>query len=77
MAGHECLNQNQVLNLCWESEMVCVDSKIPFLEMLKHYHKVEKSRILNQIDTPIVNYEYFKESSLILLSGSDCLYCGS
>lgn len=46
MAGHECLNQNQVLNLCWESEMVCVDSKILFLEMLKHYHKVENQEYL-------------------------------
>lgn len=41
MAGHERLNQNYVLNLCWESVRVNVDSKIPFLEMSKHYHNVE------------------------------------
>lgn len=32
MAGHECLNQNHVLNLCWESMRVRVDSKTPFPE---------------------------------------------
>lgn len=41
MAGHEHLNQNYVLNLCWESVRVNVDSKIPFLETSKHYHNVE------------------------------------
>lgn len=28
--------------------------------------------MLNQIDTPIVNYKYFKELSLRLFSRSDC-----
>lgn len=45
-ARRERLNQNYVLNLCWESVRVDVDSKILFLEMSKHYHKVENQEFV-------------------------------
>lgn len=44
-AGHKRLNQNYVLNLCWESMRVDMDSKILFLEMSK-YHKVENQEFV-------------------------------
>lgn len=48
------------------------DSKCLFPEVLKDNIKKE-TRTPDQIDIPIVNCKYFKESSQRLFSGSDCL----